>query len=270
MRRSYLLYALSALLLSMTLFLSACGENAPSVSLKIFAASSLTDAFNEIKVKYQSDHPNVSITYDFEGSQALVQKLANGAPADIFASADTANMQKAITADVVSQNKVFAHNKLMVIVPMKNPAKVFTLKDLARSGIKLDIAAPEVPVGKYTLQVLDKMGQSAQYGPDYVKNVKANAVSQEDNVKAVVQKVQTGVVDAGIVYLTDITLDVAKQVIGIDIPDNLNVVADYPIAVTKNSKQATEAKNFVDYILSKEGQDILGRYHFIRVDGVKS
>ncbi|GCE26295.1 molybdenum ABC transporter substrate-binding protein [Dictyobacter alpinus] len=272
--------ALPLLLLVLLIIVSACGESAPApssnapsspkatpaqVSLKIFAASSLTESFNSLKTSYHNAHPNVDITYNFNGSQALVQQLTNGANADIFASADQTNMQKAAKADVVGESKVFAKNKLVIILPKSNPGHITSLKDLSKSGIKLVVGAPAVPIGKYGLQVLDKMGTSPEYGTNYERSVKANIVSQEQNVKAVVQKVQLGEADAGIVYQTDVTAAVENKLTTLTIPDQFNVIASYPIAITKNSAQATEAQNFLTYLLSPEGQATLAKYHFIGI-----
>lgn len=233
------------------------------VTLNIFAAASLTESFNTIATQYKTAHPNVTLKYNFNGSQILVQQIINGAPADVFASADTTNMQKATAAGLVTTPKIFAQNKITVVIPASNPGNITSLKDLAKKGEKIVVAAPAVPVGKYGLQVLDKMGKSSQYGPAYESAVKANFVSQEDNVKAVVQKVQLGEADAGIVYRTDVTAAVANKVKLIDIPDNFNVIAQYPIAAVKSSKNAAAAQDFVQYILSSSGQAVLEKYNFI-------
>jgi len=259
-------------LLSLFLLLVAgCGNaataNQPqaSVTLNVFAASSLTESFGEIAQKYQASHPNVKIVYNFNGSQILVQQITNGANADVFASADTANMDKAVAAKVVGNPQIFARNKLAVIIPASNPGNITSLKDLARKGTKIVLAGPAVPAGKYSLQILDAMAKSSDYGPTYESDVKANVVSQEDNVKAVVQKVQLGEADAGIVYRTDVTAAVANQIKMIDIPDNFNVVAEYPVAVTLKSAHSAEAQAFVAYLLSADGQAILTKFHFISV-----
>jgi molybdate transport system substrate-binding protein len=263
--------ALCALLLACCLLLAACGGTvAPlpsTVTLKVFAAASLQEAFTAMATQYQKAHPDVKITFNFAGSQVLEQQIANGAPADIFASADLANMQKASAAGLVGISQVFAKNKLVVIVPASNPAGIASLKDLAKKGVKIDIAAATVPAGKYGRQVLDKMAGSPDYGPAYRSAVLGNIVSQEDNVKAVVQKVQLGEADAGFVYLTDVTAAVASKVKVITIPDTFNVVAQYPLAVVKNSPHATEAGAFVQYVLSADGQAILAKYHFTGKDG---
>ncbi len=275
MRYLRLRHVLPLLSLLSLCFLAACGGStstatssttpaaAPAVTLNVFAASSLTESFNEIKTKYHAAHSNVTINYNFAGSQALVQQLQNGASADIFASADQANMDKASKAGVVTQSQVFARNKLTVIVPANNPKHVSTLKDLAQKGLKLVVAAPSVPVGKYGGQVLDKLGKDPAYGAAYESSVKSNVVSQEDNVKAVVTKVQLDEADAGIVYLTDVTPALSSKVKNIEIPDNYNVIAQYPIATTKNTTHSKEASDLEQYILSSDGQAVLAKYHFI-------
>jgi molybdate transport system substrate-binding protein len=231
--------------------------------LTVFAASSLTESFTDIKTAYHTLHPNVTITYNFNGSQALEQQLANGAPSDVFASADETNMQKASNANLVDSSQIFARNKLVVIVPSSKPAQIHALKDLANKGVKIDVAASTVPVGKYALQVLDNLGKASDYGSAYESSVKANFVSEEENDKAIVQKVELGTVDAGIVYATDLTAAADKQVTEIAIPDNFNVVAQYPIAVTKSSQHPSDAQAFVQYILSAPGQAILAKYRFL-------
>jgi len=257
-----------------TLFLAACGGStssttstattAPAVTiLNVFAAASLKESFNVIAAKYTRAHPNITIKLNFAGSQILEQQIASGAPADVFASADQTTMQKAVDAGLVGNSQVFVKNRLTVIIPAANPGNINTLKDLSRKGVKIDIGAPAVPAGKYSLQVLAKMAQSSNYGPAYENAVKANFVSQETDVKAVVNKVQLGEVDAGFVYVTDVTAAVSNKIKMIDIPDNFNVIAQYPIAVTKSSAHSNDARAFVQYILSPEGQAVLQQYHFI-------
>ncbi len=257
-----------------TLLLTACGSTtsasvtptSSNVTLNVFAAASLKESFNAIAMKYHQTHPNVTITPSFNGSQILEQQIASGAPADIFASADQVNMQKASNAGLVGESQVFVKNKLTVIIPANNPGNITSLKDLARKGVKIDIGAPTVPAGKYSLQVLGKMAQSSDYGPAYTSAVKANFVSQETDVKSVVNKVQLGEVDAGFVYVTDVTNAVSNKVKMITIPDNFNVIAQYYIAVTKNSAHTSDAQAFVQYILSRDGQGVLEQYHFTAVN----
>lgn len=268
------------LLLVVCLLFAACGGSTTTtrgsstatstpkaLTLNVFAAASLTESFTELGTDFHNAHSNVTVKFNFAGSQALEQQISNGASADVFASADQTNMQKASSAGLVGNAQTFAKNKLVVILPANNPGKINSLKDLADKGIKIDIEGPTVPAGKYSLQVLDKMGQSADYGKSYESAVKANFVSQEDNVKAVVTKVQLGEADAGFVYLTDVTSKVSSKVKELTIPDNFNVVAQYPIAVTKKAPDASDAQAFVQYVLSADGQAVLQKYHFLPVSG---
>ena len=270
--------ALLLFILLCTLFLAACGSTTTSTTstvtptpspspntLNVFAAASLTGSFTAIAAKYQQAHPDVVIKLNFAGSQILEQQIANGAAADVFASADLANMTKASDAGLVGVSQVFVKNRLTVIIPASNPGHINTLYDLANKGVKIDIEAPTVPAGKYSLQVLAKMALSPQYGPAYVKAVKANFVSLETDVKAVVTKVQLGEVDAGYVYVTDAAA-AKDKVTMIPIPDIYNVIAQYPIAVTKGSTHASDAQAFMQYIFSKDGQDVLQQYGFIAIN----
>jgi len=239
---------------------------AAPVTLNVFAAASLTAAFNALGANYKQTHPNVNLVFNYNGSPLLEQQIANGAPADIFASADLANMHKASAAGLVGDSQIFAKNRLVVIVPASNPGKITTLHDLANKGIKIDIGAPTLPAGKYALQVLTNMAASPDYGPAYKSAVLGNVVSQEDNVKAVVTKVQLGEADAGFVYITDAN-SAANKVSIISIPDNFNVIAEYPIAVVKNSAHTSDAQAFIQYILSPDGQAVLTKFRFISVSG---
>ncbi len=272
MKRSLYIFLL---IVGLCTVLAACGGSTSTsdtptpapITLNVFAAASLTESFNEIAAAYHQQHPNVTIKSDYDGSQILEQQIANGAPADIFASADLANMQKASDAGLVNSSRVFAKNRLVVIIPAGNPGKINSLKDLANKGITIDLEAVTVPAGKYSRQVLDNMSKSPDYGSAYGSAVLANVVSEETNVKAVVQKVQLGEADAGFVYRTDVTTAVASQVTVIDIPDPYNVIAQYPIAVVKNSPHASDAQAFIDFVLSPAGQTILKKYNFITVNG---
>jgi molybdate transport system substrate-binding protein len=155
-------------------------------------------------------------------------------------------------------SEIFLNNKLVVIVPSDNPAALENLEDLAQSGIKIVFAAEEVPVGKYTRQALDQM--NAQFGSDFKEKVLANVVSNEDNVKQVVAKVQLGEADAGIVYTSDAIA--APDLKTLEIPAELNVIAEYPIATLNQSAQAELADGFIAYVLSDEGQAILQKWGF--------
>ena len=232
-------------------------------NLTVFAAASLTDAFTEIGAAFDAANPGVTTTFNFAGSQALRTQIEEGAPADVFASASGKEMDTLVTGSFVTKDipQVFLMNKLVVILPSNNPAALEKLEDLANPGIKLILAAEEVPVGKYARQALDLM--DASFGSGYKDKVFANVVSNEDNVKQVVAKVQLGEADAGIVYVSDAVA--APELKSIEIPSDLNVIAKYPIAPLIKSENADLAAKFIEYVLSAEGQAVLAKWGFIPV-----
>ena len=240
---------------------------AEPIDLNVFAAASLTDAFGEIGKLFEADHPEVTAVFNFAGSQQLAQQINEGAPADVFASANKRQMDVVIEAGgiVSGTQQTFAKNRLVVISPKDNPAGLAELQDLAKSDLKLVLAAKEVPVGQYSLDFLDKAVADPAFVATFKDDVLKNVVSYEDNVKAVFTKVALGEADAGIVYLSDISGADADKVSWIDIPDALNVIASYPIAAVKESKIPELAQAFIDLVLSKKGQDILAKYNFITV-----
>jgi molybdate transport system substrate-binding protein len=229
-------------------------------TLIVFAAASLTDAFTEIGNAFEAAHDGVTVTFNFAGSQALRTQIEEGAPADVFASANIKEMDTLVTGSFVAQGlpQIFLTNKLVVILPADNPAGIAMLEDLAQTGIKLVLAAEEVPVGNYSRQALEKM--NASFGADYKDKVLANVVSNEDNVKQVVAKVQLGEADAGIVYTSDAIA--APELKSVEIPLDLNVIANYPIAPLVDSANAELAAQFVEYVLSADGQAILEKWGF--------
>jgi molybdate transport system substrate-binding protein len=238
----------------------------PSVTgnITVFAAASLTDAFTELATEFKKANPGVGeITFNFAGSSALRTQLEQGARAEIFASADTVQMDAAKKSGVVSGgDKIFARNSLVIIAPKSNPAKVAASLDLKNSGLKLVLAAPEVPVGNYARQMFLKMDADPAFGAGFNDAVLKNIVSNESNVKQVVAKVQLGEADAGVVYGTDITASVAPDLTRVEVPTALNVIAEYPIALTKDAGNTKAAQAFMDYILSAAGQTILKKYGF--------
>src|SRR3954465_5099396 len=200
-------------------------------SVTVFAASSLTDAFKELGAAFETD-TGVPVTFNFGASSQLRTQLEQGAQADVFASADQAQMDNARESSVVTAPDVtFAVNRLVVIVPKSNPANIQSAADLGRPGIKFVTAAPEVPIGVYTQQVFDKMTQVEAFGADFKDRANANVVSREPNVRQVTSKAQLGEAGAATCYLTDVTPQTAADVTIIPIPDDLNVIATYPIAL---------------------------------------
>jgi molybdate transport system substrate-binding protein len=250
--------------------LSACAPASPTGRppspgkiLTIFAAASLTDAFNEIGEQFKQQTSDVTLEFNFAGSQQLRTQLEQGAVADVFASANTQEMNAAINANLVltGTSQTFVRNRLAVIVPKDNPGGIQTLKDLSKPGLKIVLAASSVPVGGYAVASLDKL--NAAFGATFSQTVLANVVSYEDNVKQVVAKVQLGEADAGIVYSSDITPQAADKLIKLDIPDQYNILATYPIAVLKAAPDASLAQAFMDFVLSDQGQTILQKWSFI-------
>jgi molybdate transport system substrate-binding protein len=227
---------------------SSGGSSGSSNELKVFAAASLTAAFTKLGEDFTAANAGTKVTFNFAGSQALATQIQQAAPADVFASADIPNMDK--VKDLVGTPQSFASNLLAIVVEKGNPKGIRSLQDLASSDLKVVLAAEEVPAGKYAKQILDQAG------------VSVTPVSQEDNVKAVVNKVSLGEADAGIVYVTDVTAG-GDKVEGVDIPEDQNVTATYPIATVKASKAQDKAQAFVDLVLSDQGQQVLKQYGFL-------
>ena len=234
-----------------------------SGEIVVFAASSLTDVFQDMATAFQQANPNAKLTFNFGASSALATQLGQGASADVFASADQAQMDNAKKADAISgPDRVFARNRLVLITPKDNPKGIQSVKDLSKDGVKFVTAAPSVPIGQYTDQLLDKAVADPTYGADFKSKVQANTVSREDNVRQVVSKVQLGEADAAIVYSTDPTPQVRDQLQIIQVPDPLQTLATYPIATAKGSN-AAGGDAFGNYVLSPEGQATLARWGFL-------
>jgi molybdate transport system substrate-binding protein len=218
--------------------------------ITVFAAASLTDSFKEIGTAFMKANPGATATFSFDASSALVQQITQGAPADLFASADTANMDKLTQPGLNGTPPViFATNLLAVIVPKGNPKAIASVADLAKPDLKVVLCAAEVPCGKYANQILTTAG------------VMVTPVSLEQNVKGVVTKVTTGEADAGIVYTTDV-LAAGDKADAVAIPATINVIAQYPIASVKTSTKTDITAAFVKFLLSTEGQAILAKYGF--------
>jgi molybdate transport system substrate-binding protein len=256
-------------ILTVALLLTACGTHTSKTTtpeaktLTVFAAASLTDAFDEIGKEFEAVNPGVTVQNNFAGSQTLRTQIEQGAQADVFASANTKEMDALVAGNFVAADsaKIFLTNQLVVVMPANNPAGVVTLADLAKPGLKVVLAAKEVPVGNYALHVLDKL--NAALGAGFKDQVLANVVSCENDVKQVVAKVQLGEADAGIVYSSDAVA--APELKKIDIPVENNVIAKYPLAALTQSKDPELARAFIAYVLSTDGQSALLKWGFLPV-----
>ena len=236
------------------------GASKKSATLQVFAAASLADAFAELGKGLEKSRPGISVRFNLAGSQQLAAQLEQGALADVFASADERWMAYVGERGLVADKPViFARNRLVVIVPRSNPARIGKLQDLGKSGIKFVIGADAVPVGRYSRVMLQNLSRDPAFGSDFAARTLRNVVSEEENVRSVVGKVQLGEADAGIVYRSDVSASVARFVTVLEIPESANVLASYPIAVVRGASQAEAAKAFVELVLSPEGQEVLAR-----------
>ena len=242
------------MLLAIGTILGACGGDDGEPDLTVFAAASLTEAFEGLQTTLEGTGSGPSLTFSFAGSQDLVQQIQQGgAPADVFASADEESMQRLVDADLVESPQVFARNELAIAVEPGNPEDVKGLADLARADLTVVLADPSVPVGRYSQQLLDAAGVSVE------------PASLELDVKATLAKVTSGEADAAIVYRTDVTA-AAAQADAVEIPEDQNVIAAYPIAVVKTSGNREAAAAFVAEVVDGEGQQALRAHGFLPPD----
>lgn len=228
----------------------------------VFAASSLTDAFKDLGAMFEAT-TGTPVTFNFGASTQLRTQLEQGAVADIFASADTVQMDRARQSGVIAgADQIFATNRLVVVTPANNQAGVSGSGDLAKPGLKIVTAQQDVPIGVYTQTMLDTMSQDPQFGADFKDRANANIVSREPNVRQIVAKIQLGEGDAAVVYKTDVTPQSAPDLLTIDIPDNFNTLAQYPIAGIVNAPQGDAGAMFIAFVMSPEGQGVLQKWNF--------
>jgi len=238
--------------------------------LTIFAAASLTDVFTEVGDAFSVQY-DVEINFQFGASSTLATQITEGAEADLFISANVRQAQNLLDAGLVDGNLVtIAQNRLVVIIPADNPATIQSLSDLAREGVLLAIAMPDVPVRGYTDQMLEAMRNDSDYGQSFFDGFYANVVIEGANVRQVVTQVALGEADAGVVYASDVTPDVVADLTVLDVPDEFNVIADYPAVLLAASAQPELAQEFIAFLLSDDGQDALENWGFISVRPQKS
>lgn len=227
--------------------------------LVVYAAASLREAFTAIGEDFERAQPGVELTFSFAGSQQLRTQLEHGAPADVFASADQRQMDELLRAGRVLGPVVFARNEPVLVVAQESAGAIRGLGDLPGAS-RLVIGAPEVPIGRYTLALLDRA--SASLGPDFRARVEARVVSRELNVRQVLAKVVLGEAQAGIVYRTD-ARSAQDRVAVVKIPEELNVIAEYPIAVVSQAAHPGLARAWVERVLSADGQRALRAAGFL-------
>ena len=240
----------ACLALAVTLSLStltACGgedSSGKKVTLRVFAAASLTESFTALGKKFHEEHPGTKVVFEFGPSSGLAEQIGQGAPADVFASASPTNMDTVVQKGNASDPQDFVTNSAEIAVPPSNPASITQLSDLARPGVKVVVCQPQVPCGKVATEVFAN------------SNIEVKPATEEVDVKSVLTKVTLDEVDAGLVYVTDVQA-AGDKVKGIEIPEAQNSVTSYPIATLKDSKHAKEAGEFVDLVLSDDGSQVL-------------
>lgn len=248
-------------------FASASASASPSarpapVELTIYGAASLSGVLDDARAAYTAEHPEVSLTISTDSSATLRTQIEQGAPADVFLSADTKNPQTLADSGLADGGLLpFSGNRLTIIVPSDNPAAIGSPADLAKRGVKIVGAGAEVPITKYALQAVDKLAALPGYPAGFAASYAANVVSQEDNVKAIVAKIGGGDGDAGIVYVTDALA--SSTVATVDIPPEANVVATYAGVVLAASAHVAQARTFLQWLAGPIGQAILASRGFI-------
>lgn len=230
--------------------------------ITVLAASSLTDAFEELAGTFEERNPGAEVRASFAASSELLAQIQQGAPADVFASASEKNMDAAVDEKLVGEVSVFAKNRPVVIVPANNSAKIGKFEDLAGADAQIVLAEEGVPIADYAMEVL--ANADAEYGAGFEKGVMDKVVSRETNVRAAANRVALGEADATFVYASDVTPDIRDRVEVVEIPNEVNVVATYPIATVRDSKNPELARAWVDLVLSEEGQDVLEEQGFER------
>ncbi len=232
---------------------AACGGESGSEEreeLLVSAAASLTDAFEEAEMAFEEANPGVDVVINLGGSSSLREQILGGAPVDVFASANVSNMERVVEAGLADgEPQVFVRNRLQIAVPAGNPAGVMELADLGRDDLLIGLCAEGVPCGDFGRQALENAGVTAAID------------TNEPDVRALLNKIEVGELDAGIVYVTDV-ISADGGVDGIDIPDDYNVVAEYPIAAISDARNPETAARFVGFMLSEEGRQIFRRFGF--------
>src|SRR5438552_13581844 len=225
------------------------GSSPATGTITVFAAASLMGTFTQLGKQFEAAHPGDTVKFSFGPSSGLATQITSGAPADVFASAAPANMDTVVSAGDASNPQNFAQNTMEVATPPNNPAKVTSVNDLAKKSVKVALCQPQVPCGAVAAEVFKNVG------------ITVKPVTLQPDVKSVLTQVETGNVDAGMVYVTDV-MAAGSKVKGVTIPASDNASTEYPIATIKSSKHKSVAKEFVDYVLAPAGQQVLAAAGF--------
>lgn len=240
------------------------GVETNTSELTIFVAASLTGVMGDLKPIFEKSHPGVTVTSNLDSSSTLETQIKEGAKADLFLPASTKNLDNLLKEKMIDNASItlYATNKLAIIVPKDNPANIKTLADLAKEGVKIVSETAEVPIRKYTDQMLNKTLNDTGYGQAFTDGYKKNIISEETNVAGATTKVSLGEADVAITYYSDVTKDLAEKVTIIDIPDKFNVVASYKAGIITDAGNADSAQDFIKLLTSDEGKAVLKEYKF--------
>ena len=237
-----------------------CSNPANSAELSVMAASSLTESLREIVTLYQMENRAARIHLNIAGSQTLATQLGQGAPADLFISANHQAMQRMRSQQLVEQPERLLQNRLVIAVRSDLRPRPASIAELTRPGLLLAIGNPQVPVGRYTRQLLSNLASDPAYGPNLVAGIKTNIVSEENRVKAIIAKLLLGEIDAGIVYQSDLSGSPDHRLVAIDLPDKHNPHAIYPVARVRGAQPATDT--FMAFLFSPAAQQVFNRHGF--------
>ncbi len=269
MEQSKKIISIVAIAVVVVVLIASLTMNAPSSDggqeITVFAAASLTAAFTDLADEFEATY-DIHVNLNFAGSSTLKTQILNGASADVFASANEKNMDGVAVEGMMDNSSIqtFAMNKLVVILPADNPAGITSLADIVGPDIKIVIGDEEVPFGNYTRTVLMALTNSSAEYADYYDLVMDNVISMESSVTNAVNKVVIGEADAAFVYTTD-AASAGSEVLEIEIPDEYNVIATYPIGMVADTESPSEAMEFINFVMSEEGQAILAEYGFVNV-----
>lgn len=254
-----------AFLLLLVMFCPVSAAEADEKELIVFAAASLTGALGDMQPIFETAHPGVKVTANFDSSATLETQIMEGAYADLFLPASTKNMDNLQKEEMIENDSAteYATNKLAIIVPADNPAGIVSLTDLATPGVKIVSETSEVPVRKYTEQMLNKTLNSTALGKTFVDGFRANIISEETNVAGATAKVALGEADAGITYYSDVTMDLASKIKIIEIPEEFNIVAIYECGILSESNEKELAQEYMKLLTSDEGKNVLKNYNFL-------